>query len=213
MKKIALSLMTIAVVVTFAVGATSAYYTDNEVISGNTFSTGTVDIGSLANTHIVVTNLAPGAWRSYDVNVPYVGSLNADLYAGARGCSYPNDSTYLANSVNMEVYDKASGVRLFKGTAQQFSTEWVGIGTNIPQWTTMQYTMWFQLDPSFTRQGVTNTDTEIIVHAVQTGQTEFPANMPYETMQQKAVLALFTRPLLHNPVSLVASNFGATNGD
>lgn len=44
MKRILLSIMTIALVVSVAVGATRAYFTDTEQSSGNTFSTGTIDI-------------------------------------------------------------------------------------------------------------------------------------------------------------------------
>src|SRR3989344_1822398 len=44
MKRILLSIMTIALVATVAVGATRAYFTDTEQSLGNTFSTGTIDI-------------------------------------------------------------------------------------------------------------------------------------------------------------------------
>src|SRR3989344_3514693 len=44
MKRIIVSLMTIAVVGTVVFAATKAYFTDTETSTGNTFSTGTIDI-------------------------------------------------------------------------------------------------------------------------------------------------------------------------
>jgi predicted ribosomally synthesized peptide with SipW-like signal peptide len=44
MKKIAISLSLIAIVATVAVAGTVAYFSDTEINTGNTFTTGTIDI-------------------------------------------------------------------------------------------------------------------------------------------------------------------------
>lgn len=44
MKRILLSVMTIGLVSTVVFGATRAFFTDTEQKTGNTFSTGTIDI-------------------------------------------------------------------------------------------------------------------------------------------------------------------------
>lgn len=62
--KIAKSLMMIVIVAALAVGATSAYFTDNLTVPGNTLSSGTLDIvyGGSASTAITLGNMVPGVW-------------------------------------------------------------------------------------------------------------------------------------------------------
>ena len=64
MIRIAKSLLTILAVAVVAVGATGAYFTDQEVIAGNTFSTGEVDIDirGACSTPQTFTAMAPGVW-------------------------------------------------------------------------------------------------------------------------------------------------------
>jgi spore coat-associated protein N len=65
-KKIALSLATIAMVCLLAVGATRAYFNDTETSVGNTFTAGTLDLkvggqDDPAVAHVTKTNIKPAA--------------------------------------------------------------------------------------------------------------------------------------------------------
>lgn len=65
MLKILLSLLTIVLVASAAVGATRAYFTDTETSSGNTFSAGTLDLKVNGQddenvVHVSLSNLKPG---------------------------------------------------------------------------------------------------------------------------------------------------------
>lgn len=66
MLKIVKSLFAIAAVVAIAAGSTSAYFVDQEVIAGNTFTAGGVhiDIRGAGATPRVLTNMAPGVWTA-----------------------------------------------------------------------------------------------------------------------------------------------------
>lgn len=63
MKRIAMSLVTIAAVACLVVGATGAWFTDQATVTGNTFSTGVLDIdasGSAWNNVTIAGNMKPG---------------------------------------------------------------------------------------------------------------------------------------------------------
>ena len=66
MKRLALSLASIAFVSILAIGATSAYFSNQSTATGNTFAAGTLDLdlnnrSSLTRAY-KVNNIAPGAW-------------------------------------------------------------------------------------------------------------------------------------------------------
>jgi predicted ribosomally synthesized peptide with SipW-like signal peptide len=66
MRRLALSLVSIAFISILAIGATSAYFTDQSTASGNTFAAGRIDLDlngkdSLSHAYSV-NNIAPGAW-------------------------------------------------------------------------------------------------------------------------------------------------------
>ena len=91
MKKILLSLAIIGVAAAVVVGATSAYFSDTETSSGNTFTAGTIDLtlGGTGATGVSFTNMAPGDIESADITVTNDGSLAGWL--GARS-SYVEES-------------------------------------------------------------------------------------------------------------------------
>ena len=94
-----MSLATIAAALTFAAAATGAYFSNATYVLGNTFTTGTVTIGSVSGDSLNVTNLIPGVWTgAYPFNVPYVGSINADLYAGVTGTSTTGSPAYIVDN-------------------------------------------------------------------------------------------------------------------
>jgi predicted ribosomally synthesized peptide with SipW-like signal peptide len=66
MKRIALSLMTIAAVAVMATSATGAYFSDSADVSDNTFTAGTLDLkvngADSASQVYKFNNLKPGAW-------------------------------------------------------------------------------------------------------------------------------------------------------
>jgi len=164
MKKIALSLATIAAMLTMTVAATGAYFSDTKHITGNTFSTGTVQIGNLDSTHLIVTNLAPGVWTPYyNVDIPYIGSLNADLYAAAYG----NGQDYIADQLTVQIVNKDSGTVVFQDTANKLSQNWAKVASNIGPNSWNHFALAFMLDANSTKQGVTNTNTYFLLYAVQ----------------------------------------------
>ncbi|MCX6728646.1 MAG: TasA family protein [Candidatus Saccharibacteria bacterium] len=66
MKRLALSLVSIAFISILAIGATSAYFSDQSTAAGNTFAAGRIDLdlnGKDSLTHAYSVNgIAPGAW-------------------------------------------------------------------------------------------------------------------------------------------------------
>lgn len=62
--KILKSLFVVLAMVAIVAGATSAYFSDNKIVAGNTFSSGTLDIvyGGSASTAITLGNMVPGDW-------------------------------------------------------------------------------------------------------------------------------------------------------
>jgi predicted ribosomally synthesized peptide with SipW-like signal peptide len=83
MKKILLSVATIAVVGALAAGATTAWFSDTETSTGNTFTAGTLDLAvNGQNTGIipvVVGNIAPGWSKDITYTVKNAGSISGVL--------------------------------------------------------------------------------------------------------------------------------------
>lgn len=85
MRKILMSLVMIILVATVATGATQAYFTDDEIVSGNTFSTGTVSIGETWHMPLTFSGLYPAAEQTSPIfAVKYTGSVKGDLYYGLK---------------------------------------------------------------------------------------------------------------------------------
>lgn len=166
MKKIMLSLFTIAAVAVLATGATSAYFSDHARISTNTFSTGTVKIGNMSSTHLNVANLEPGVWtQGYNVDVPYIGSLNADLYAAAYGAG--TVETYLGDQLTVQILNKDTGVVAYQGLTSGLSHSWASVAANVGPNSWNHFSLAFYLDPLSEKQGVLNNDTYFLLYAVQ----------------------------------------------
>lgn len=81
MKRIALSLLTIAAVAVMATGATGAYFSDKEVLAGNTFAAGSLDLelGTGATMPFNVSNLAPGQSGTGKATLTNKGTLDGTL--------------------------------------------------------------------------------------------------------------------------------------
>lgn len=83
MKKILLSVATVGVVGALAAGATSAWFSDTETSTGNTFTAGTLDLAvNGQNTGIipvVVGNIAPGWTKDITYTVKNAGSISGKL--------------------------------------------------------------------------------------------------------------------------------------
>lgn len=180
-KRLLLSLTTIILTVAGLTGATLAFFSQGKVLAGNTFSVGSVSLGSFNYTSLNLTNLLPGV----EVTVPnfaveYTGTTNGDLYMGARGnTSTPAD--YLADKLYLKIYKQGTSTLVWQGYTNALSTAWQKIADNTaPGW--QAYDLKFTLDNNVdnTYQGKMNTNTEILIYAVQTGSPA-PTTEPYLT--------------------------------
>ena len=84
MKKILLSVLTIGMVSAVAFGATTAYFSDTETSTGNTFSAGTLDLDVDGNNgsntvKFTVANMKPGSQQTGKYTLNNVGSINGFL--------------------------------------------------------------------------------------------------------------------------------------
>jgi predicted ribosomally synthesized peptide with SipW-like signal peptide len=181
MKRIALSLMTIAAVVVVAVGATSAYYSDSKVIKGNTFSTGSVMLGSVSGMPVTVTGLTPGKSITKPVGFQYTGSMKADIYIGNRGNQAPEftDDDYLADVLRVKIVDTADSSVKFNGYAKGLAESWRGIASDMSAgWKWYDVTFTLDADAGNEFQNNQNLGTEFLLYAVQTGYPK-PDIIPY----------------------------------
>jgi len=117
MKKIFLSLAMIAVVATVAVGATRAYFSDTETISGNTFTSGSmalkIDSNAASNEYTwsggftggTFTNMNPGATGEQIIDVMNVGGINGNATFDINRTSNWSD---LAGALVFHVYFKSN---------------------------------------------------------------------------------------------------------
>ncbi len=114
MKTILKSLAAIVAVGAIAGGATFAYFSDEETITGNSFTAGTVDLkidsnpdstiqwwhDGFANTH-GITNLAPGDTDSQIIDIKNVGSIDSEVTFDMNRTSNWSD---LAGALEFHVY-------------------------------------------------------------------------------------------------------------
>jgi predicted ribosomally synthesized peptide with SipW-like signal peptide len=180
MKRIALSLAAIGMVVAMSAAATGAYFSSSAYVAGNTFTTGTVTMGSVSGDSLNVTNLIPGNWTgNYFFTIPYTGSINADIYAGVTGSSLPGSNNYIADHLLVSIDIWGTTTNVFYGYANTLSTSWHEVASNVAPNTNENYAISFYLDPGFAKQGVDNTDTVFLLYAVQTGGPA-PVTPPYQ---------------------------------
>jgi predicted ribosomally synthesized peptide with SipW-like signal peptide len=112
MKKILLSLLTVALVSSSAVGATQAYFSDTETSTGNTFAAGSLDLAvdennGLNTVKFTVANMRPGNQPKATYTLNNVGSLNGYLdlenisvSSNENGCLEPETDAGDANCDN-----------------------------------------------------------------------------------------------------------------
>jgi predicted ribosomally synthesized peptide with SipW-like signal peptide len=180
MKNILLSLLVVVAVGGATIAATSAYFSDSVDVAGNTFATGTVTIGGSNGLPLTLTNIGPGLSQAKDVDIQYVGTLNADIYVGAGGTSSPGQPQYLADHMNLNIWDRVTAETWMNTYVNYASTHWVKIGSNVApnEWNSYRLTFAMDADVDNTHQGVSNTDTVLKFFAVQTGGP-VPATVPY----------------------------------
>jgi predicted ribosomally synthesized peptide with SipW-like signal peptide len=170
----------IALTLAGATSATIAYFSDGKVLGANTFTTGTVKLGNFNVASLNVTGLAPGKTITIpNFAIHYDGDVLADIFAGARGTLGPGDTGYLADKLYMRVYEVGTSNIIWEGLASALSTEWKKLATNVGAgW--LAYDLTFTLDSSAgnSYQNVNNTDTEILIYAVQNGGP-VPSTVPY----------------------------------
>jgi|GEM_PF-2574864 hypothetical protein len=180
MKKIALSLATIAAAVTLAASATGAYFSSSWVSAGNQFTTGSLTLDSSYGLPIIVTNLMPGVPQTVNVGIHYTGGSNADIWLGSLDTAGYSGSTYIGNELNVQVVGADSynnGVTYYSGTLNNLQNNWNWIASNVGNgW--YEYNVTFTLADSATNQNVNNTTTDFLFYAVQTGAGA-PTTAPY----------------------------------
>lgn len=108
--KILKSLVTIVAVAAIAVGATGAYFTDSEVISDMSFSSGTLSITDTSDAWtktVTFSNLKPGDTIRKWVTITNDGSLPVDyLFIGTDNVVDPDG---LLGEIKVSVYAQVSG--------------------------------------------------------------------------------------------------------
>jgi type 1 fimbria pilin len=183
MRKILISLITIAALSTAAFAATRAYFSDGELLGSNTFSTGTVDLDKsyMWGFPINLTNIAPGVSQSKAVTIRYRGTLNANMFLGVTGNRGPGDTGYIADVLNVKIEDTDTHTVLFDGLANLLSGSWYSIASNVSQNQDKHYTLTFTLNSTAGNeyQGVVNDDTVFMIYAAQVGAPA-PTGHPYQ---------------------------------
>ena len=170
MKKIFLSLALIGLLGSGAIAATRAYFSDGVVQGANTFATGTVDLdsASMSGLPLTLTNLAPGIPQTRNVNIRYLGTLNADMYLGVTGDS-STPAFYIADKLKIKIV--SGSTVLFNNYANLLSESWRKIATDMSPNFLNEYVVTFTLDADAGNlyQNVENKNTVFMFYAVQTG--------------------------------------------
>jgi predicted ribosomally synthesized peptide with SipW-like signal peptide len=172
MKRIALSLATIAAVITMTVAATGAYFSDTQSVNG-TFATGTVSLDDSWLTPISITGLYPGAESTANFNVNYIGSVKGDIYFSFQHAS---GGAVLGDELSFRV-EKTDGNGTSLGyvtgwlTADQPYTQWIKLASGVSQNTPAYYTVHVYMRETGLNtelQGLT-AKADIVIYAVQQG--------------------------------------------
>ena len=136
MKRILLSLVMIVLASSTAVGATRAYYFDNETSNGNQFTAGSLDLNVDAADEIVikftVTNMHVGSqnigtWRLRNVGslLGYLDLQNIVVTSSENGINDPEDE---AGDTTVDVGELQDQVSLSKLFWDNDCDGWVGTG-------------------------------------------------------------------------------------
>lgn len=148
MKKILLSLSLIAVVAVVAVTATRAYFSDTVTVSGNTFTSGTLDLkvdsdpqgsvyawqDSFTNTYNPFSNIKPGDTGEQIVDIKNVGSIDGNATIKFDVTSAWNA---LPDNLYFKVYFDGNHDGIFDSTpiAEGYLTAWNHNTYNLGQMT------------------------------------------------------------------------------
>jgi len=179
-KKITLSVMTIAIALVMVVGATTAYFTAGKVVSDNTFTTGSVTLGNVSPTSLSVTNLIPGHSVTKSMSIKYTGNVTADLYLGNRG-NTDTPADYLADKLWVTIVDQDTAAWLYNGYADGLAGAWVKIADDVNfGWKNYDVTFTLDADAGNAYQGKTNLNTEFLFYAIQ-WDGPAPTTVPYTT--------------------------------
>jgi predicted ribosomally synthesized peptide with SipW-like signal peptide len=182
-KRLLLSLSLVVLTIAGVASATYAYFSNGMVLGSNTFQTGKVEIGGLNVSSLNVTGLAPGKTVTLtNIGVNYTGNINADLFIGARGTIGPGNPGYLADKLYLVMKKTGTSDVVWAGWLNYISTNWLKIASDTSAgWNA--YDLEFTLDNSANNDYMnkTNTDTEILFYAVQTGGP-VPTTVPYLTI-------------------------------
>lgn len=182
MKRILLSLMVVTALGASTIAATRAYFSNSQVLGNNTFATGTVKLDQTAmwGLPLNITNLAPNQEKITDVALQYKGTIPAKLYLGAGGTSGPGQKEFLAPYMHLRIDDLDKSTTPFNGLVSELSTAWQHIANNLTTDEIRHYRLTFKLDPTVGNfyQGATNTDTQLMLYAVQQ-DGDAPTGEPY----------------------------------
>lgn len=182
MKRIAMSLMTIATIAVLAVGATGAYFSDSRVVGPNTFTTGTVKIGSTYQMPITVSGLYPGAVKTSDIfAVNYDGTIKGDLYFGFKNIpGYANLEPVLQFQVERVNADGSHVEWIYTNwvNAPYPFTNWTKLasGLNQGEWAYYKAHVKMSTNAGNEYQGATAYNN-VVLYAVQEGGP-YPAGAP-----------------------------------
>lgn len=133
MKKILLSILTIALVSTVAFGATKAWFSDTEASTGNTFTAGTLDlktndVDGVSSTY-TLTNMKPGDWA----NSGQVTLKNAGSIPGHAWYEITNVRNYENGVIEPEAQAGDATVGVTEGELGGFAK--ASLQANISPWT------------------------------------------------------------------------------
>jgi predicted ribosomally synthesized peptide with SipW-like signal peptide len=184
MKKILMSLLTVALVSSIAIGATQAYFSDTEIISGNTFASGSVTIGETRGLPFSFTNLIPTIEQSKNADVQYVGTTPADIYVGIAhqsGFAF-FDPTGPTSYIQVAIKDRQTGDLIRSWTdAEHYFANWTKIATNVSpnQWKYYEILVRLKSNAGNELQNKTN-HSKLVIRAVQAGVGVQETKLPWE---------------------------------
>lgn len=166
-KKLTYSLLAVALITMLVSGATFALFTASTTNQSNTFTAGTVTLGTPTTTLIDIQNMAPGDSGTKTYSVAYTGSLDAFL-----GLDASVDGTLFdpagGNPLRLTITNQASGTFFDSNVTHsisdfQLNGIWTG-GANEATNLTINYAL--PLAAGNFYQGAEGTLT-LTVHAVQ----------------------------------------------
>lgn len=174
-KKIFVSFFVLILLLIGTTGAVIAYFSDTKIISGNTFTTGSVKLDSSLTSPINFENLLPGETQSQDISIKYDGTVNADLYFGISNQFLINSPFYNSeldeSYLELSVFDKDSNETIIDWQDYKFFlTNWSELMAQVDPGTTKNYRIDALLKSSVSNDLQGKIDSSnLIFHTVQSG--------------------------------------------